>query len=124
MTGELTQVVRRLADVLAAENDALRAMDLPRAAALLAEKTEAFAALEAFRAEDAQRDAVADPAEVRRLDRLTSENRALLARGIAAQQRVIGIVVRAAASALPGPAYGAKGRMPPRGGPMTFSAQA
>jgi hypothetical protein len=116
----------RLADVLDRENDALRAMDLPRAGALLAEKTAAIADLTA-----AGEAAVIEPPSAalvtaaRRLDGLVAENRRLLERAMEAQRRVIGIVVRAAAaSAPPRPAYGATGRMGGSTRPMALSTRA
>ena len=109
MAKPLMAVVNQLADVLDRENAALKAMDLPRAAGLLVEKTAAIADLTT--AGDTA-PASPDPALApiaRRLDGLARENRRLLERAIIAQQRVIGIVVRAAASVAAQPCYGARG---------------
>jgi len=115
---------RRLADVLDRENDALRAMDLRRAAAFLPEKSAAIAAL----ATSAEAGVVpVTPGLVSvttRLSSLVSENRVLLERAIAAQQRVIGIVVRAAAAASTGPGYGARGPRALRPSPIAFATRA
>jgi hypothetical protein len=124
MPVSLIVAARRLADVLDLENDALRAMDLRRATGLVADKTAAIAGLTA--AGDA---AVGydDPMMVtvaRRLDGLARENRRLLERALAAQHRVIGIVVRAAASAGGAEAvYGAAGRMARASRPVALSTR-
>jgi len=109
MPKSLLMVAQRLADVLDRENDALRAMDLRRTVSLLPEKTAAIAALTA--ADDA-RSGSPNPDLVSvmlRLDRLAVENRHLLERAIGAQKRVIGIIVRAAASVTVAPSYGMQG---------------
>jgi flagellar biosynthesis/type III secretory pathway chaperone len=119
----LIVVAKRLADVLDQENDALRSMDLRRAVTFLGEKTNAIAELTA--AGDAG--GRADPELVsvaQRLDHLALENRRLLERAIGAQRRVIGIIVRAAASAAIAPSYGAKGRREHLPGPMALSTRA
>jgi hypothetical protein len=124
MPGSLLQAAWRLADVLEWENAALRLMDLTRATALLPAKTAAFAALATF-GETAGRDH--DPALVmtaRRLDALAVENRRLLQRAITAQQRVIGIIVRAATGAIAEPFYGTNGRRPRLTVAMAYSTRA
>ena len=93
-----------LASILERENAALAAMDLTAAAALLPEKTAVLAALP-----DATPGAEADTA--RRVAGLAKENKDLLERAIAAQERVIGIVARAAVSVQP--VYGGSGRARP-----------
>jgi hypothetical protein len=123
MAKALIETAHRLADVLDRENLALKAMDLPRAAALLPEKTSAIAGMVA----SGEVPATPDPALVaiaRRLERLASENRRLLERAIAAQQRLISIVVKAAAAVSVAPSYGSKGRRPMTPGPMAFSTRA
>ena len=124
MPRSLLQVAQRLADVLERENDALRAMDLVRAATLLPEKTAAFAELAAFGAAKAPGPDPALVAAARRLDALAVENRDLLRRAIAAQQRVIGIVVRAAAVAVAEPSYGTKSHRSRLTGAMALSTRA
>lgn len=124
MPKPLMMVARRLADVLDRENDALRAMDLPRAVTLLPEKTAAIAELTA--ADNAASGSPnPDLASITaRLDGLAVENRKLLERAIGAQQRVIGIIVRAAASVSVAPNYGMQGRRAHLAGPMALSTRA
>jgi hypothetical protein len=93
----------RLADVLERENAALGTMDLRRVASLLPEKTAAIAGLTGFGQSASDPDLVSIS---HRLHNLVLENRGLLKRAITAQQRVIGIVVRAAAAAATPPCYG------------------
>lgn len=106
----------RLAEALRAENEALVALDLPRAAGLAPAKqqaTDAFAAAYAAcaktgaRAEGPTRQATRDLTE--RLGALGLENRRLLERAISIQSRVIETI---AGAALPRPTagYGAAGR--------------
>ena len=114
----------RLAAVLEQENAALRAMDLRRAVALLPEKTAATADLTASAAAAFGPPGASLVATVRRLDSLASENRRLLRRAIRVQQRVIGIVVRAAAAAMVQPAYGATRRQDRLTGPIALSTRA
>ena len=124
MPKPLLMVAQRLADVLDRENDALRSMDLRRAVTLLPEKTAAIADLTA--ADDATSgppnpDLVSITA---RLDGLAVENRQLLERAIGAQQRVIGIIVRAAASVAVAPNYGLRGQRAHLTGPIALSTRA
>jgi len=118
------EAARRLADILERENDALRDMDLKRATALLAEKTDAFAALTALGEQAVRPNDPAQIAQARRLDALALENRVLLRRAIVAQQRMIGIIVRAAAAAVPDPTYGTTGHRPRLTGAMALSTRA
>lgn len=95
-----------LADTLARENAALRALDLPGAVALLADKhrdADAFAAAHARLAAGGAIEAgLRGMAETvgERLDRLAAENRQLLERALMVQRRVIGVIARAAPPAL------------------------
>ena len=121
MRKPLIVAAQRLADVLDRENAALRTMDLRKATALLPEKSVAVADLTA-----AGEAGFAPPnpvliATARRLDNLASENRRLLERAIAAQQRVIGIVVRAVTAAVSEPSYGASARQARATGPIALS---
>ena len=116
MTEDLAAAAVRLAEVLAAENAALAALDLPRAGAMLAAKTRAadafVAAQQAFRGPFPGAGAVAPV----RLRALAAENQRLLERAITVQGRVIGIIARALPRALRDPAatrYGAQGRVAP-----------
>jgi hypothetical protein len=125
MPARLIEAARRLAAVLELENEALRAMDLRRAASLVAEKAAAIDGLteagEAL-AGPIHADVVFD---ARRVDSLARENRRLLERGIMAQQRVIGIIVRAAAGVGKiQPAYAATGHVARVAVPMAFSTRA
>ena len=83
---------------LEAENAALAALDLPRAAGMLADKQRAVAELRR-RADRAGRRSEAAERMARRLQALAIENKRLLERAIAAQGRVIGVVARAATAA-------------------------
>ena len=106
-----------LSATLEAENAALAALDLPRAAALVADKQRAIADLAAAEAP------AANPAAermARRLRALALENKRLLERAIAAQGRVIGIVAQAAAATPDG--YGGQRRQRPP--PVALSARA
>ncbi len=108
MTDILTAATR-LASTLAAENAALLAMDLPAAAALLAEKQAASAAFDAARTGPMPARSAALREAVERLLGQAAENRRLLERAIAVQTRVIGVVVGAARSCQPAPRYGRSG---------------
>jgi hypothetical protein len=122
----LTLAVRRLAELLNRENAALAALDFRRATALLPEKTAAISDLTASHvAAGTLPSGHADLDLIgRSLAGLASENRRLLERAIVVQQRVIGIVARAAATAANEPAYGAHGRKARISRPMAFSARA
>jgi hypothetical protein len=124
MPQSVLMVAQRLADVLGRENEALKAMDLHRAVTLLPEKTAAIAELttaDHLASEPPNPDFALLTA---RLDGLAMENRQLLERAIGAQQRVIGIMVRAAASVAVAPNYGIQGRCANLTTPMTLSTRA
>ena len=104
MSTDLIQAGNRLAGALEAENAALSALDLPGAAALLADKQRAVAELAA-----ASPLAVPNPAGeriARRLQALAQENKRLLERAIAVQGRVIGVVAHAAVRDVSPASYG------------------
>jgi hypothetical protein len=125
MPGVLITAVRRLADILDLENAALKAMDLRRAAGLLGEKTSALADFNLACVLPSVPTHPALTSTAGRLQGLMLENRRLLERAIVAQQRVIGIVVRAAAATgRAEPSYGARGRMTRATGPMALSTRA
>jgi hypothetical protein len=122
MSQELIAAARLLADTLAEENVALTALDLPRAASMLADKQRAVAGF--LTACDAERTAtlkatIAPLAQ--RLQSLSEENRALLERAIAVQGRVIGIVVRAAAPRVAASGYSAQGTPGHHARPTAFA---
>ncbi len=111
MTDDLLRTMTRLADTVAAENAALRALDLPGAARLLPEKQAVAALLTAARAA-AGAGAKPSPAlrsAAARLRTLAEENRRLLERAIAVQTRVLGVLAGAARAANPAPRYGRTG---------------
>jgi hypothetical protein len=128
MTHDLNEAAERLAAVLARENAALAALDLRRAAGMLAEKQQAaaaFVAAQAFVVAQADTGAAPSVALARRLGDLAQENRRRLERAITVQRRIIGIVARATRGASPAPRYGATGAMAAsRPAPVTFSARA
>jgi hypothetical protein len=97
----------QLADTLAAENAALRALDLPGAAALLVQKQAALAAFAAART--CGRPAPALLPTAIRLRELAEENRRLLERAITVQTRVLGVLAGAARSVNVAPRYGRSG---------------
>ncbi len=102
----LLAAVDDLAAVVAAENAALLALDLPAAAGLLSRKQAATAAVAAARPVPpslALREAAG------RLRDLAAENRRLLEQAIAVQGRVLGVLARAARAAGPAPCYGRSG---------------
>lgn len=99
MTYDLLVAATQLADVIAAENAALAAFNLPAA---IAEGANKQRAAEAFEAALRTRSASVEPSRRqhvetigRRLTELANENRRLLERAIAAQQRVMEIIARA-----------------------------
>ncbi|WP_353210503.1 hypothetical protein [Rhodovarius sp.] len=123
----------RLAEALRAENEALAALDLGRAATMATAKMQASEALAAataaatrsgMRAVGEERGTTAALAE--RLQSLGSENRRLLEHAIALQSRVIETIASAALPRAAAPGYGAMGRarmlrQPP---PLAISARA
>jgi len=120
MSTELIAAGSALADRLEAENTALAALDLPRAAGMLAEKQRAVAALAAAQPVAARSEAAERVA--RRLRALGVENKRLLERAIAVQGRVIGTIARAAVPEAPA-GYGS-GHVMERPTPVALSARA
>jgi hypothetical protein len=133
MMDDVIHAGTRLAEALKAENEALAALDLGRAAALAAAKmqaSEAFAAATAeatrtgIKAMGEERGTTAALAE--RLQSLGAENRRLLEHAINLQSRVIETIANAALPRAAAPGYGALGRarklrQPP---PLAVSARA
>ena len=117
MTTPVLNAAERLSRVLTHENSALAALDLTRAAGFLAEKQAACEAL----VHDG-----ADPAAARGLHDLCVENRRLLTRALAVQQRLIGLVADAIPRSDADGRYAASGRMMarPRPPPATLLARA
>ena len=112
MSAQWRNAAAAVAEILEAENRALAAMDLTAAAKLTPDKERLVAALVLAGPGDPTDPAVRDLA--RRLDGLTRENQARLERGLAAQRRVIEIVVAAARTVRRNSA-GATGRYTARG---------
>lgn len=110
MSMDAVRAAEGLAELLARENAALAAMDLPSATALVEAKRAAAEAFVAAQAKAVSSGAVAVPDVVRRLGELAAENRLLLERAMAVQQRVLAIIAEAAprVSAV-APRYGAAG---------------
>jgi hypothetical protein len=115
---DIVTAATRLAELLAAENAALSAADIPRAIHLVEAKAEALRTLEAMlpaaRAGLAQSDEEARremQALGARLAHELAENRRLLERALHVQRRIIGMIARAMPRALAAnaPRYGAKG---------------
>jgi hypothetical protein len=120
MIDDLIAAGTLLSDALEAENTALIALDLPRAAGMLADKQRALAGLAAAPTEPGSHEAAERMA--RRLRALAVENKRLLERAIAVQGRVIGVIARASTAAAAPVGYGAaRTRRPP---PFALSAKA
>ena len=122
---DATAPARALAAVLARENAALAALDLPAATALLAAKQAALAAFAAAPPPGVAARALAPV--LREVQALATENRALLARAIAVQSRVIALVAGAGVPATAtGTAYRPRGSraLPPRPDACTLLARA
>lgn len=124
---------QRLAEALRAENEALAALDLRRAAGLATTKiaaSDAFAAAYAAQAKhgSAPEGPVREAAALlaRRLEELGRENRRLLERAISLQSRVIETIATAALPKAGPPAgYGPPGRQAPARPPaLALSARA
>ena len=116
--------VDRLIEVLGGENEALKAMDLRRATEFLPRKNAAIAELTACVQSTSEAPIPELVPAARCLDALVQENRRLLDRAMAAQQRVIGIVVRAAAAARIEPCYRTGGHRPRQASPIALSTRA
>jgi hypothetical protein len=126
----LVAAARRLDATLRAENAALAALDLARAASLLPDKARAADAfIAAQKLTDFGAIAPTGRAEVAalsaRLTELAAENRRLLDRALRVQSRVIRMIAEAV-PATGAARYGARGTVTPSGlaTPWTLSAQA
>jgi hypothetical protein len=116
MTDDLLHTAQALADILAAENAALEALDIGLATHLLVEKRQAadgFAAAHARLAAAGPLPAAARArleATATTLRAAAEENRRLLERAIAVQTRVMDVIARAAPHVgAEAPRYGAQG---------------
>jgi hypothetical protein len=118
MNPQLIEAAAALAHVLTLENEALRALDLPRAGSFVSEKTNALQAI--TEAEKAGNSSILSPGQRTRAQAIASqlrtlgeENRRLLERALVVQRRVIGIVTRAVprAAAERTPRYGSNGAL-------------
>jgi flagellar biosynthesis/type III secretory pathway chaperone len=125
MSNALIASASLLADTLAEENAALRALDLPRAAAMLPDKQRAaagFMAAQAETIEAAQTEAA--KSLVLRLQSLAQDNRLLLERAIAVQGRVIEVAARAAIPSVAPAGYSAHGKPCQAHRPTAFALSA
>jgi|UniRef100_A0A8J4M662 flagellar biosynthesis/type III secretory pathway chaperone len=123
MNADLTDAAISLVQVLAQENDALRTLDLRHAASLTDAKARAIEAFSRAQSKQERRPTPLTPAQrtaieemAARLRDLVVENRRLLERAIGVQQRVIGVVARAAPHAIAAQngRYGADGTLTAR----------
>jgi hypothetical protein len=115
-----TEAAHALAEVLEAENAALRAADFAAAAVLLPVKRAAIERMDVALLIDPKQE-IRDAAG--RLDRLAQQNRSLLADGIGIQAQVMRIIasaVRATSAA----GYGPTGQTAPGFGGYALSAKA
>lgn len=131
-TNDLPAAAAALAALLEQENRLLDALDLAAAAALLPAKQSAAAAF--ARAQEHARSCGGVPPASRaaatalgvRLRTLAAENRRLLERGLAAQDRVIAVIARAARRhPATAPRYGTSGALagPRTAAPLAISAR-
>ncbi|MDR3537441.1 MAG: hypothetical protein P4L71_13170 [Acetobacteraceae bacterium] len=124
MNEDLVAIAVRLADVLQRENTALAALDLARAASMVAEKrfaADAFALAQGVAGALDDQPKVVDVAT--RLRDLADENRLLLERAIAVQSRVIGVIARAMPPSTT-PRYAATGTLTRSARPVAFTLSA
>ncbi len=122
MTNLLDQAVKQLAKVLAAENEALTAMDFASAGAMLAPKHAAADALAAaLRASSSEE---ASPDALQELGALAEENRRLLNRAMRVQRRVLDLVAKAARAGQTASRYGAGGKIAPSTSPRSLARRA
>lgn len=126
MNPELITAVVALARTLTEENEALRALDVARATALLGRKrteAHAFAIAQAgLPALSAEHLALARRVAAR-LAEAAAENKRLLERAIAVQGAVIATLVRAVPASLAVPRYGATGTRVGRPPPISLSSR-
>ena len=126
MTEHLIAAALRLADVLARENAALTALDLPRAAGMLGEKREAA---QAFAELQTAAPIMADHRErlvgpTQSLRALAIENQLLLERAMTVQTRVVGMIARAIRQSARMPCYGATGELAAATRPVALTLSA
>ena len=114
MSKHLTDAAQRMADLLAAENEALKRLDFAAATALIAAKEQALADLAKHQGRSAASPALLAIGQL--VAKLAAENQLLLERSIAVQTRIVRIVARACAPSPAAARYGGHGRpTPPRG---------
>ncbi|MBR0680752.1 hypothetical protein GXW74_09655 [Roseomonas eburnea] len=131
MIDSLILAGQRLAEALRAENEALAALDMPRAAHLASGKmaaSDAFAAAYAAQAKHglAPEGPVREAAAIlaRRLEELGRENRRLLERAVALQSRVIETIAGAALPRAAAPGYAPAGHRAPAARPPALALSA
>lgn len=122
MTPEWFAAVAGMAELLRAENAALAALDLGRAAAMQPAKSAAADRLLQCRERGRTAATGSDPsvrqqahAALQQLRELGTENRQLLQRAILVQGRVLATIAKAARRSNSAPRYGRAGRMVPTG---------
>lgn len=108
-----------LAEILHQENNALRALDLRGAAAMLETKSAAVARFEALRPEGVPPTVAVEL--LGRLTRLAQANRDLLDRGIRTQKRVLGILAGVVRQSPRLSRYGARGGLRADSQPLTIT---
>ena len=113
MSKQLAEAAQLMASLLAEENDALKRLDFPAAAALVPAKEAALAELAKHQGPPALSPALVAIGQL--LAKLAAENQLLLERAITVQTRIVRIVARACAPPPSAARYGGHGRpAPPR----------
>ena len=112
----LHDAVRRLCDVLEAENAVLARLEFGQIEAFQQDKREALVTLEGHAADSTDPKTIKDPALAIRLQRLVADNRRLLEQAILVQKRVMAVLASAARTAQTPVGYGWMGRRPSNGG--------
>ena len=113
MSKHFAEAAQLVAGLLSEENDALKRLDFPAAAALVPAKEAALAELTQHQGPLAPSPALVAVGQL--LARLAAENQLLLERAITVQTRIVRIVARACAPPPSAARYGGHGRpAPPR----------
>ncbi|WP_428488799.1 hypothetical protein [Rhodopila sp.] len=108
MSKDLAESAQRMADLLAAENDALKRLDFAAATALVTAKEQTLADLAKHQGRSTPSPALAAIGQL--VAKLAAENQLLLERSIAVQTRIVRIVARACAPPPSVARYGGHGR--------------
>lgn len=123
MNQDAIEIARRLADILARENDALRRSDYPAAVALVPDKEAAIVALS-----QAATTAIHTPvlkALAKQLRDLAADNQDLLKQAVEVQTQIVSIVARAASQSMANDYYDRNGQFgkPAKSPALALSAQ-